>query len=244
MNIVVTGGAGFIGSHLVDSLIEQGHSVTVIDNLSTGNLSNIRNYTKVAKFESDIKRFFRNNSDLYDLIYHLGMPSSSPMYEKNPLLVPRTIEEALYIYQYAKQYKTKIILASSSSLYGNNRLPSHEFLEIYPVSYYTECRYYIERLAKLYYQYFGIPFVILRLFSVYGPRESHKKQYANMLTQILWSILKDKSPIIYGDGTQTRDFIYIDDVIRAFILAKDKSFRGVPIFNIGTGISYSFNEIK
>jgi len=243
MKIVVTGGAGFIGSHLVDKLIKLGHNITLVDNLSTGNLANLEQYSKLTDINFNIKLFFKDNTDHYDLIYHLGMPSSSPLYKKNPLLVSKTVEEAIYMYEYAKQYKTKVILISSSSLYNGNKLPFHEFMDVYPFDYYTECRYYIERVAKLYNQLHKVPSIILRLFSVYGPREHYKKQYANMLTQILWNIMENRSPIIYGDGTQTRDFIYIDDVIRAFLLAKDKSFIGVPIFNIGTGVSYSFNQV-
>ncbi len=115
-------------------------------------------------------------------------------------------------------------------------------MPVYVTDFYTECRYAIERLAKLYSILCGVKNVGLRLFSVYGPKEEYKKQYANIISQFLWSMRKDESPVIFGDGTQTRDFTHVSDVVSAFILAMEKDFER-EVFNVGTGIAHNFNQI-
>ena len=115
-------------------------------------------------------------------------------------------------------------------------------MPIYVTDFYTECRYAIERLAKLYNSLFGVKSVGLRFFSIYGPKEEFKKQYANIVSQFLWAMKRDESPVIFGDGTQTRDFTHVYDVVEALILAWKKDFE-CEIFNVGTGVAHSFNEI-
>ncbi|MEM2341575.1 MAG: NAD-dependent epimerase/dehydratase family protein [Candidatus Bathyarchaeia archaeon] len=240
MKVIVTGGCGFIGSNLVEHLVNDGYDVTVFDNLTTGNLKNIEGLNV---------RFFRepyyNISTLIpdaDIIFHLGMPSSSPMYKRDPELVGRTINDAIAIFEYAKKGGCKIIYASTSSLYNGNKPPYREDMPIYVTDYYTECRYAIERLAKLYNLLHGVKSVGLRLFSVYGPKEQYKSEYANVISQFLWLMKRDQPPIIFGDGTQTRDFIHVKDVVEAFMLSMEKDFE-CEIFNVGTGVSHSFNDV-
>ncbi len=115
-------------------------------------------------------------------------------------------------------------------------------MPIYVTDYYTECRYAIERLAKLYNMLFDVKSVGMRFFSIYGPKEEYKGKYANIVTQFLWSMLKDESPVIFGDGNQTRDFTYVTDVVEALILAMKKDFE-YEIFNVGTGVAHTFNEV-
>jgi UDP-glucose 4-epimerase len=115
-------------------------------------------------------------------------------------------------------------------------------MPIYVTDYYTECRYAIERLAKLYNILHGVRSVGLRLFSVYGPKEQYKGEYANVISQFLWLMKRDQPPIIFGDGTQTRDFIHVADVVEAFMLSAEKDFE-CEIFNVGTGIARSFNYV-
>ncbi|WEU40537.1 MAG: NAD-dependent epimerase/dehydratase family protein [Candidatus Odinarchaeum yellowstonii] len=245
MRILVTGGAGFIGSNLVRRLRDFYENVDVLDNFTTGNLDNLKGLTSRIKIiNSSLKNIKGEDLAGYDYIFHLGMPSSSPMYKANPFLLSETVSEAVYMVEQlrSKDFKGKLILASSSSLYNGNSLPFTEDMNIKVTDYYTECRYYIERLLELYRQLYGLKYVVLRLFSVYGPREEYKGRYANMITQFLWSILKGETPTIYGDGEQTRDFIYVDDVIEAFILAAEKEVDG-EIFNIGTGVQTSFKQV-
>jgi len=240
MNVIVTGGCGFIGSNLVERLLEKGHRVTVFDNLSTSNLKNIEGLD-VKFFNEPYEKIPFLVRDI-DVIFHLGIPSSSPMYKREPHLVGKAINEAITILEYARKNKCKVVYASTSSLYNGNPTPYKEDMPIYVTDYYTECRYAIERLAKLYNSLFNVKSVGLRLFSVYGPKEKYKGEYANIVSQFLWLMERDEPPIIFGDGSQTRDFIYVKDVVEAFMLAAEKEFN-YEIFNVGTGVAYSFNEV-
>lgn len=240
MRAIVTGGCGFIGSNLVERLINDGWDVIVFDNLSTGSLENIRGLG-VRCYTCGYERMDSLVPDV-DAIFHLGMPSSSPMYKDEPTLVGKTINDAIVIFEYARKRGCKVIYASTSSIYNGNPLPYREDMPIYVTDYYTECRYTIERLAKLYNDLYEVKSVGLRLFSVYGLREKHKGKYANVVSQFLWLIMKDEPPVIYGDGSQTRDFIHVSDVVEAFMLAYEGDFR-CEIFNVGTGVARTFNEV-
>ena len=243
MKAIVTGGAGFIGSNLVERLVKDGWDVIVFDNLSTGRIENIKDLEVEYYTGSTIDyELMHSIAPDVDVIFHLGMPSSSPMYRNDPTLVGKTINEAITIFEYARKKNCKVVYASTSSIYNGNPIPYREDMPIYVTDYYTECRYAIERLAKLYNNLYGVKSVGLRLFSVYGPKEEHKGKYANVVSQFLWSIMRDEPPIIYGDGSQTRDFIHVYDVVEAFMLSADKDFD-CEIFNVGTGVSHSFNEV-
>jgi UDP-glucose 4-epimerase len=239
MRFVVTGGAGFIGSHLAEELIKRGFDVIVIDDLSLGVENNI---PEGATFIKGSSSKVSEVPDRVDGIFHLGMPSSSPMYKHDPYLVGKTINEAIAIFEYARKNQCKIVYASTSSIYNRNPIPYKEDMPIHVTDYYTECRYAIERLAKLYYDLYNVKSIGLRLFSVYGTREEHKGCYANVVSQFIWAMIKDERPVIYGDGNQTRDFIYVSDVVNAFILAMFSNID-FDIFNVGTGKNYSFNEL-
>ena len=240
MKVIVTGGCGFIGSNLVERLVRDGYSVVVFDNLHTGNLRNIEGldvefynepYSKMVEIVPEA-----------EVIFHLGIPSSSPMYKENPRLVGEAINDAIEIFESAKKYGCKVVYASSSSIYNGNKVPFREDMPIYVTDYYTECRYAIERLAKLYNVLHGVKSVGLRFFSIYGPKERFKGKYANIISQFLWAMLKDEPPVIFGDGTQTRDFTHVYDVVDALLLAWKRNFE-CEIFNVGTGVAHSFNEI-
>ena len=240
MDVLVTGGCGFIGSNLVERLVKEGHSVTIFDNLSTGNLKNIEGLD-AESFDEPYSRL----TDLaphMDAVFHIGIPSSSPMYKRNPGLVGEAINDAIGILEYAKARACKVVYASSSSIYNGNEVPYREDMPVYITDYYTECRYAIERLARLYNILHGVKSVGLRFFSVYGPKEEYKGSYANMVSQFLWSLQKDEAPVIFGDGTQTRDFTHVSDVVDALTLAWKGEF-GCEVFNVGTGTAYSFNQV-
>lgn len=241
MGTLVTGGAGFIGSNLVENLLASGKEVTVLDNLHTGSLNNLEGFKGTLKVvKADCADILNLNLEPEE-IYHLGIPSSSPMYKKDPLFVGKAINEAISVFEVARKTRCKVVYASSSSLYNGLNPPHREDRQILVTDYYTEARLAIERIAELYKQLFDVKSAGMRFFSVYGPREMAKKQYANMISQFLWEIKASRPPVIFGDGSQTRDFVYVDDVVRALRLAMDSNYHG--ILNLGTGRSYSFNEV-
>ena len=242
MRAVVTGGAGFIGSNLTAKLLKDGAEVVVIDNFMTGsrevvNLLRERGATLLEGTSSSIRELTP-----VDAVFHLGIPSSSPMYRENPSLLSLVIEDAIAIFEYAKESGTKIIYASTSSIYNGNEPPFTEDMPVFPTDFYTEGRYWIERLAKVYYELHGVESVGLRLFSVYGPNERPKGSFANVASQMVWAALEGRPFVIYGDGRQTRDFIYVTDVVEAFLLAWERS-GGCEVYNVGTGRETSFNEL-
>lgn len=242
MGILVTGGAGFIGSNLVSELIKE-HDITVLDNFHTGsadNLKGVKNEITVINDSSGNISDRLSNSNI-DIIFHLGIPSSSPMYKENPMLVGSAINDAISVFEFAKKTGAKVVFASSSSLYNGLPTPNQEDMGVMVADYYTEARLGIERVAELYHKLHGIGIVGLRFFSVYGHNERAKGIYANIISQFLWEMQDGKTPEIYGDGEQTRDFIFVSDVVRACILAMKKDVSGV--FNVGTGVSHSFNDV-
>ena len=214
MKVLVTGGDGFIGNNIVSLLSKK----WVVLKSDPPNSPDILSVLKNNKYKP------------FDKIFHLGMPSSAPKM-KGGNLYRETIREFDGILNYSKKYHSKLIFASTSSLYKNNSLPNKEEEEVSPFDYYTKSRFYMEQKAL------GANAIALRLFSVYGYGEYKKGKFANIISQM---ILNPKFKI-YGDGEQTRDFIFVTDVAKAFILASNSKRKG--IFNIGTGIQTSFNEI-
>jgi UDP-glucose 4-epimerase len=240
MSTLITGGAGFIGSNLVEELLETGEDVVVLDNMhtgSTGNLNGMEGSLKVIQAScNDLP-----GMDLHpEMIYHLGIPSSSPMYKKDPFLVGEAINGFTAVFELARKTGARVVYASSSSLYNGLMPPHREDMTIKVTDYYTEARLAMERMAELYRQLFGIGSAGMRFFSVYGPKEEAKKQYANMITQFLWEMQDGKTPVVFGDGSQTRDFTFVKDVVHALQLAMHSDFHG--ILNVGTGKAYTFNQ--
>jgi len=241
MSILITGGAGFIGSNLVEALLAEGEEVVVVDNMHTGSPANL------AGLNGSLNLIQASCNDLPGLelqpqqIYHLGIPSSSPMYKANPFLVGEAINGFISVLELARKTGARLVYASSSSLYSGLLPPHREDMTIAVTDYYTEARLAMERLAELYHRLYGVGSAGMRFFSVYGPREESKKQYANMVSQFLWQMRRGEEPVIYGDGSQTRDFTHVHDVVRALSLAMGSDCQGV--FNVGTGRACSFNEV-
>lgn len=188
MSTLVTGGAGFIGSNLVEELLAAGEEVVVLDNMHTGSPANLEG----LKGRLTVIRASCNELPGMDLrsekIYHLGIPSSSPMYKKNPYLAGEALNGFTAVFELAKKSQARVVYASSSSLYNGLLPPHREDMTINVTDYYTEARLAVERMAELYKRLFDVNSAGLRLFSVYGPKEKSKKQYANMVTQFLWEM--------------------------------------------------------
>jgi UDP-glucose 4-epimerase len=241
MKAVVTGGAGFIGSHLVERLLAEGEEVLVIDNFHTGkdeNLPKDSNLTLHRGPAADISSVAQGA----DVVFHLGIYSSSPMYKENPGLVGEVVKDAVAVYEFALKRGSRLVVASTSSIYNGTPFPWSE--DIFPkvTDYYTEARYAVERLGELYWKLHGVDSTALRFFSVYGEREEGKGKYANTLTQFLWSVIQRKQPVLYGTGRQSRDLTYVKDIVEGLLLAS-KRISGFDVFNLGTGFETSFNAM-
>lgn len=176
-----------------------------------------------------------------DVIFHLGMYSSTNMYREDNNRINEVVEGAVNIFRFAAETGATVVYASSSSVYNGQKPPYKESMHPKVMDFYTEGRYYVERLAELYHSFYKVNSIGLRLFSVYGRHEENKKGYANLVTQFLWALKKGESPVIFGDGTQTRDFTYVDDVVDAFV--KASQLKGFDIFNVGTGKCYTINDM-
>jgi UDP-glucose 4-epimerase len=237
MKYIVTGGCGFIGSNLVKRLSRDGNEVVIIDDCSTGAASNLPGKFTVLKRISEIKK-----AEDADGIFHLGIPSSTPLYRDDRSLVGKAICEFIDIMEYAKENKIKVVYASSSSVYNGNKPPYREDMPILATDFYTEARYSMERLAKVYHDFYKVRSVGLRMFSVYGENEKSKGNFANLVSQIMWAKESGKTFDVYNRGEATRDFIHVSDVVDAYVKVMNSDID-FEILNIGTGKAYTINQI-
>jgi len=246
MKILVTGGAGFIGSHIANTLSrEKNTAVVAVDDLSLGMPINLFQSVKFVKGSVMDYELTLELSKGCDYIFHSAAKSSSPMFKNDPREgVDVNVLGFMNLMESAKRNKVKkVIFASSSSMYSGLPIPFKESQTITPKTFYEASFYCREILARSYYLENGLNSIGLRYFSVYGPNEKHKGNFANNISQFLWNMTNGDSPIIYGDGTQTRDFTFVDDVVQANILALQSEEREFGIYNIGTGIETSFSSI-
>lgn len=239
---LVTGGAGFIGSNLVEHLVSDNggfHEVVVIDDLSTGASSNVPRGVPILT-----SPYATSLTDLHDLdgVFHIGIPSSTPMYRANRSLIASAIDDFVTLLEFCKESNLRLVYASSSSVYNGNPVPWKENMHLAPFDFYTEARVCCERLASVYFQYYGVKSIGLRPFSVYGPKEEAKGGYANLITQLLWAKRDNTVFRIYGDGSQARDATYVQDVVDAYVLAMKSDIEN-DIFNVGTGVNYTLSKL-
>jgi len=245
--IIVTGGAGFIGSHLVDALIKKGHDVLVLDNLSTGKREYINPQAKF--FEVDLRDFnkIRPLFDDVDFVFHeAALPRIPLSIEKPKETNDINIGGTINVLVAAKEAGVKkfIYASSSSALGGNAKLPMRENDVCQPLNPYALQKYVGELYCKIFSDIYKLPTVSLRYFNVYGPRQPREGSYVPVIGIFLTQKKQGKPLTITGDGEQTRDFTEISDVVRANILAMEsnKVGRG-EVINIGAGKNYSINEI-
>ena len=251
MNILVTGGLGFIGSNIAERLLREGHDVWIIDNFHTGSEVNIEEMKNNGmKIKGKLQEVMRADAGQiekvtagrrFDVIFHNGIYSSTPMYRENPVLTAKVIEDWILLLEYARKTDAKVVYASTSSLYNGQKPPHRENMSVTITDFYSEARVMMERLAQLYKKMHGLKPVGLRYFSVYGPHEISKKKYANLISQFMWDLKAGRQPIVYGDGTQTRDFTYVEDIVEANMLAI--KYPECDVFNTGTGTSITIKEM-
>jgi len=248
MKILVTGGAGFIASHLVDRLIEKGHEVIVVDNLSTGKKENIN--IKAGFYNADItnyeeleKVFEKEKPEIID---HHAAQASVTISIKNPVFDAKTnILGTINLLELAKKFNVKkfIYINSGGASYGEPiEIPMNENHPINPLSPYGISKHTAEHYLQLYHKLYNLTFVALRYANVYGPRQEPGGE-AGVISIFTDKLLKNQQPIIFGDGSQLRDYIYIKDVVDSNILIIENQEIKNQEFNVGTGITTSTQEI-
>ncbi len=244
MNLIVTGGAGFVGNHLVKYLVKKGHNVTVIDNLHKGKKENLEDvFDKIEFFEIDIRDYdvLRNCLKNADGVFHeaalTAVPESFLMPQEYCDVNVRGTENILKL---AKEIGFKLVYASSSSVYGDTtKIPIKEDFGRKPINPYGQTKLEAEILAEKYSK-IGVKVIGLRYFNIFGVGQTGS--YAGVITKFMKNLGEKKPLIINGDGTQVRDFIYVEDIARANLVAMESKVDS-GFFNIGTGIATSIKEL-
>lgn len=236
--ILVTGGAGFIGSHMIDALISAGARVVVVDNLSTGRKENLNSKAKFYNLDVASKKLDKIFAgEKPDYVYHFAFNVLVPESVEDPIMDAQSIISSLNVIKNCYEHGVKkIIFSSSGFLYGNSASrPTTEDASIEPISPYVVSKHTVEQYLVYYYKTFGLPYTILRYAAVYGPR-----QRSGAMADYIRRLSAGKQAKIWGDGAKTRDYVYIDDVVRANLLALDAPS---DIFNVGTGQETKLNNL-
>jgi nucleoside-diphosphate-sugar epimerase len=245
---VVTGGAGFIGSSLVRGLLAEGHKVQVIDNLATGNTGNLEQVSSsVTVHRCDI-RDYKDIAGIIsgaDRVFHLAALPSVPKSILDPVSSHESnIDGTFNVFRAAAEGKVgRVVYAASSSAYGDTPvLPKVESMLPHPKSPYALQKLVGEYYASVFSDCFGLETVSLRFFNVFGPRQDPTSVYSGVLSIFLTALIDRESPMIYGDGEQSRDFTYVEDVVALLIKASNAAGVSGKLFNAGNGNRYTLNE--
>ena len=244
LRVLVTGGAGFIGSHLVKALVEAGHQVRIIDNLSTGSLENIADVLDTIEFiRGDVRDYGAVESAVrcVDAVVHLAaLIDVAESVEKPDLYFDVNVRGTYNVVKASKNVST-FVFASSSAIYGEPiRVPIPEDHPLMPKSPYAASKVSCEAFVQAFANQYGFRPVILRLFNVYGPKQS--RAYAGVIIEFIRRVSRGEPPVIFGDGEQTRDFIHVSDVVEAIMLSL-RSERARGVFNIGSGEGVTINYL-
>ena len=244
MKVLVTGGAGFIGSHIAEYLVQRGDDVTVLDNLNTGKKDNLAKINDKINFVKgdirDYKLLEKLVNDTSSVFHEAALASVQQSFSMKDEYFDVNVSGTENILKLGKEYGFKIVYASSSSVYGNpNTIPVKETDERKPINPYAQTKLEGEYLAKKYSE-IGVSVIGLRYFNVFGSRQSI--EYAGVIKLFLEKIKQKMPPKINGDGLQTRDFVHIDDIVKANILAMDSDIKH-EFFNVGTGNSISILDL-
>jgi nucleoside-diphosphate-sugar epimerase len=249
MRYLVTGGAGFIGSNMVDELVRRGHEVVVLDDLSAGKEENL------ARVRPKIDLRIGTITDLAtvqsacngaDYVIHLAARTSVPRSVKDPLETNRiNIDGTLNVLVAARDAKVKrFVYAASSSAYGETpTLPKVETMQPAPISPYGVTKYVGELYAQVFGRVYGLENACVRYFNVFGPRQDPTSQYSGVLARFMLAILQGQQPVVYGDGEQSRDFTYIDNVVDQTLRACEANGASGIVFNGGTGARITLNQV-
>jgi nucleoside-diphosphate-sugar epimerase len=246
---LVTGGAGFIGSHLVNALTERGCSVVVLDNLSTGKEENLESCRKSVRFiRGDIRDhdLLAEAVSQCEVVFHLAAVVSVMQTVQDPIGSAAVNEAAsLDLLEAARSAGARrVVFASSSAVYGNDpALPKREDMPLSPLTPYAAQKLAVEHHMGVYQSLYGLETVCLRFFNVFGPCQDPLSPYSGVISVFTLKALSGEPPTIYGDGRQTRDFVFVADVVKAMILAATAASAAGGVFNIGTGEAVSINDL-
>lgn len=249
---LITGGAGFIGSNIADRLLEQGHAVRVIDNFMTGKRENLAQALRSSNFkliEADIRDLgsVRTACEGVDYILHQAAIPSVPRSIDDPITSNEVnINGTLNILKAAQEHKVKrVVYAASSSAYGDTAvLPKQEDMKPSPLSPYAVSKLTGEYYCKVFHGVYGLETVSLRYFNIFGPRQDPASTYAAVIPRFITAMMKGESPVVYGDGEQSRDFTYIENVIRANINACYAPAEACGrVLNIACGTRFTLNAV-
>ena len=248
MRYVVTGGAGFIGSNTVDELVRRGHSVVVLDDLSSGkeeNLAEFRNKITFIKGSITDIEVVRKAMHEAEFVLHLAARTSVPRSVKDPIETNKiNIDGTLNVLVAAKEMKVKrVVFAASSSAYGETpTLPKVETMQPQPISPYGVTKYVGELYGQTFGRCYGLENVSLRYFNIFGPRQDPGSPYSGVLAKFCTAFLEETQPVIFGDGEQSRDFTYVENAVQANLLACEAPNVSGKVFNVGTGSRFTLND--
>lgn len=249
MKFLVTGGAGFIGSNIVEELLKRGFSVRVLDNFSTGKRENLRPFEKdVELIEGDIRSYHTVNQAVkgIDIILHQAALPSVPRSINDPLTTNDvSVTGTLNLLEAARDHKIKrIVYASSSSVYGDNpELPKHEDMMPNPLSPYAVSKLASEKYCQVFGKLYNIETVVLRYFNVFGPRQDPNSQYSAVIPKFIKILMNDKQPTVHGDGTQSRDFTYVSNIVEGNILAATNDVETGLVLNCACHGQVTLNQL-
>jgi UDP-glucose 4-epimerase len=249
VRVLVTGGAGFIGSHLAAELLEHGYVVRVLDNFATGSRSNMQSLgPDVELVEGDIQSYERVNKAVTgcEVVFHQAALPSVPRSVQDPLTSNATnVIGTLNVLLAARDHAVRrVVYASSSSIYGaNSALPASENQPSEPISPYATAKLAGENYTRSFHGIYGLETVALRYFNVFGPRQDPTSQYAAVIPNFITALLEGQAPMIFGDGEQSRDFTYVANVVQANILAMDAPGVTGNVYNVACGEAVTLNRL-
>ena len=249
LKFLVTGGAGFIGSHLAEELVKRGHQVRVVDDFSTGKKKNIASFLDAIELiEGNIRdtKVCKRVVEGMDFVLHHAALTSVPYSIENPLLTNEiNIKGTLNLLLASREAKVRrFVFASSAAVYGDDPyLPKKEEMAGASLSPYALSKRVGEMTCQLFARIFGLSTVCLRYFNIFGPRQDPASQYASVIPLFISRMLKNEKPVIFGDGEQTRDFLFVSNVVEANMRAVEADRLEGEVFNIGYGEETSINEL-